>query len=218
MALCALMMTGCLTPPKPTLFSRSLYHMRTLKHRLSSDCRNCNNDEECEQCTKCKPCPPDVISDKFNNYNSLMDGINVHHTAECCAYETLTAYRKTTNECLSKEFEDGFVQAYLDIADGYSGETPAVPSAKYWHAMYRTPEGHALVQQWFEGYRYGAINAAQDGIGRHTVATSVRTPDDYGPFEHIGYQQNQYQPIGSQQESCQQGHCQPTQWNNNGQY
>ncbi len=196
-ALCVLLLAGCTTPPKPTWFSRSLYKMRTLKHRLSAGCKHHDGeDDECDQCSRCKPSRPDIISAKTDHYSSMMDGMNTHKTAEHCAYTTLKAYRKKTNECLTEEFEEGFVQAYLDIADGYSGETPAIPSPKYWHAIYRTPEGNARVQHWFEGYRYGAINATQDGLAGNKVGTSVGT-DDYAPIEQAVYPQQETIPLNT---------------------
>lgn len=133
---------------------------------------NCE-DEGCEGCTRCKPCRPDPVSHATHHYSPLMDKLNSKHSAEHCAFETLKAYRKETGEDLSCEFEDGFVQAYLDLADGYSGATPAVPSPHYWHARYRIPEGQARVQRWFEGYEIGVLNAEQDGVGHHKIPTPM---------------------------------------------
>jgi len=180
--------TGCTTPPRASALSLALYKVQTLPERIANNCCEEDGSEDCEGCTRCKPHPPDLYAKLSHRYSATMDKINTKKSAEVCAFETLQAYRKQTGECLSQEFEDGFVQSYIDLADGYSGETPAVPSPYYWHARYRVPEGQARVQDWFEGYRMGALNAEQDGIGHNKIAIPMGEVQDislnYQPVSH----------------------------------
>lgn len=79
-----------------------------------------------------------------------------------------------TGERYSSHFKDGFEQAYLDIANGYSGNVPAVPPRKYWTAYYRTPPGRERANQWFEGYQLGGEQARQNGFDQlNGIATSA---------------------------------------------
>lgn len=59
----------------------------------------------------------------------------------------------------SCDYRRGFEQAYVDVALGASGKAPAVPPAMYWQAGFRTPEGHARVDEWYHGYCDGAQHA-----------------------------------------------------------
>lgn len=63
------------------------------------------------------------------------------------------------------DFAAGFKQAYVDVASGGNGCPPVLPPRSYWTVDYASPEGHRRTQTWFEGYKYGATVAEQDGIG-----------------------------------------------------
>ena len=66
-----------------------------------------------------------------------------------------------TSDCPtpSCDYRRGFEQAYVDVALGSSGQAPPVPPAMYWQAGFRTPEGHAKVDDWYRGYCDGAQHA-----------------------------------------------------------
>ena len=57
------------------------------------------------------------------------------------------------------DFQDGYRQAFIDIALGGRGQVPAVPPERYWSTCYRTAEGHQLAQHWFAGYAAGGARA-----------------------------------------------------------
>lgn len=110
--------------------------------------------------------PPDGIRDRKAVNHAAIEAAN-QALSESCGSE------------MSRDFEQGFQTAFLDIANGGSGALPAVPPPRYWTAAYRTTWGHHKAREWFEGYQAGA-NAAKCGALREaqTVPTSVyRTCD-----------------------------------------
>lgn len=69
------------------------------------------------------------------------------------------------NQPYAKEFKDGFVQGYIEVAQGGNGCTPAIAPSQYWGWKYQSTHGHAAVSAWFAGYPMGARAAEQDGVG-----------------------------------------------------
>lgn len=63
------------------------------------------------------------------------------------------------------DFGRGFKQGYFDVASGGNGCPPMLPPKHYWSVKYASPKGHQRTHAFFEGYRYGAIVAEQDGVG-----------------------------------------------------
>ncbi|REJ85948.1 MAG: hypothetical protein DWQ34_28015 [Planctomycetota bacterium] len=57
------------------------------------------------------------------------------------------------------DFRSGYVQAYVDVAVGGSGEVPPVPPERYWKSCRRDPEGHREAADWFAGYAAGSQRA-----------------------------------------------------------
>ncbi len=105
-------------------------------------------------------------------YMPKSDGLVTKWTARKCAYEDLKQLRKNCGK-VSKDFEDGFQQAYLDQAMGRPSATPPVPASKYWNAYYRSCAGTDAVAEWFEGYRMGLEIGGQGGVSRfNRVASS----------------------------------------------
>ena len=91
-----------------------------------------------------------------------------------CGHKALRNLKRITDERYSWHFKSGFRRAYKDIAQGYSGASPAVPPEKYWAAHYRTPKGHEKANQWFEGYQVGAEQAHQSGfVDLNRIGTSA---------------------------------------------
>jgi len=64
-----------------------------------------------------------------------------------------------------REFKDGFISGYLDIAGGGTGCTPSIAPSRYWGWAYQTPYGQSAVNAFFQGFPYGAKAAEEDGIG-----------------------------------------------------
>lgn len=76
-----------------------------------------------------------------------------------------------------EDFGKGFRQAYFDVAGGTNGCPPVLPPREYWTVNFVNPLGHRRVHAWYEGYKYGATVAEQDGIGIWlTVPTGKASP------------------------------------------
>lgn len=126
-------------------------------------------------------CAPDSHG-SVRSFCPWLDNQAFCHSAEECAEQALEELEDQTGREFSSDFEDGFEEAYRDIAQGGSGVTPPVPPEKYWSASFRTPEGHARAQDWFAGYRAGAENAHYDGLGEFNyvpTSASFRPREDY---------------------------------------
>lgn len=63
------------------------------------------------------------------------------------------------------DFGLGFQEGYFDVASGGNGCPPLLPPKRYWTANLANPLGHRRTHAWFEGYKYGALVAEQDGVG-----------------------------------------------------
>lgn len=79
---------------------------------------------------------------------------------------------------VSSDFEFGFQQAFIDIANGGSGALPTVPPPRYWSAPYRTSWGHDKARDWFAGYQAGA-NSAKCGALQEAQAAPTTTVPRY---------------------------------------
>ena len=62
-------------------------------------------------------------------------------------------------------FARGFKAGYGDILDGGSGCQPTLPPQCYWKPDFQTPDGHCMINGWFDGFSHGALAAKQDGYG-----------------------------------------------------
>lgn len=80
------------------------------------------------------------------------------------------------------EFHDGFLDGYIDYLDrGGDAQPPAVPPPKYTHHQkYFTPEGHALIRDYFLGFKYGVDVAIATGQ-RQYLTVPVLLPETGGP-------------------------------------
>lgn len=65
----------------------------------------------------------------------------------------------------TEDFGRGFREGYYDVAMGGNGCPPVIPPRRYWSVKYASPRGHQQTHAWFEGFRYGAVVAEQDGVG-----------------------------------------------------
>lgn len=82
------------------------------------------------------------------------------------------------------EFEDGFQDGYIDyLQHGGVPRPPVVPPLKYRRSKYLTPEGQALVKEYFQGFQYGADVAAASGKREYlTVPLLVPAPPPMTPL------------------------------------
>jgi hypothetical protein len=93
-----------------------------------------------------------------NVYCDLIDRIRVRHSAEHAAAKALRETHGRFSH-LSCHYEQGFEQAYIDLAEGGDGSLPAIAPERYWHCTYRSPSGQALADEWFAGYEAGVASA-----------------------------------------------------------
>ncbi len=77
---------------------------------------------------------------------------------------------------VSSDFEFGFQQAFIDIANGGSGALPTVPPPRYWTAPYRTSWGHDKARDWFAGYQAGANSAKCGALEEAQAAPTTTVP------------------------------------------
>jgi hypothetical protein len=67
------------------------------------------------------------------------------------------------------DFAHGFKTGYVEyLKAGGTGLPPPLPPRHYWGFKYQSPEGHQAIEQWFAGYRAGALAAKTSG-GRELV-------------------------------------------------
>lgn len=92
----------------------------------------------------------------FGPPDGIRDHVSVKKAAIKAANQSLSAQ---DGGGLSRDFQFGYQQAYIDIANGGSGALPAVPPSRYWAAPYRTTWGHHKARDWFIGYEAGATSA-----------------------------------------------------------
>jgi hypothetical protein len=138
-AVAALIFGGCASEP-PGVIGRP-FRAVTAAGASVTDCLHGNGYWTCS--------PP---------YLRKMDECVTEHTARADAKRVLHATKcgNTRHTC---DFANGFEQAFVDIANGGSGQVPAVAPRQYWSRPFRTPEGRAVAQAWFDGYAAGAQQA-----------------------------------------------------------
>jgi hypothetical protein len=64
-----------------------------------------------------------------------------------------------------REFKDGFIQGYMEVAGGGNGCTPAMAPSAYWGWQYQSANGQSAINAWFQGFPQGARAAEEDGVG-----------------------------------------------------
>ena len=76
----------------------------------------------------------------------------------------------------SDDFREGFLSGFTYfVKRGGDGEPPPVPPSSYWKESYRSPEGHACVENWFAGYRLGT-QVAKEGRYRERQVVTLSRP------------------------------------------
>lgn len=129
--------------------------------------RSCGGCGCCEECRADRSCCG-------KDYVRSLDEKHVERAARKCAEDAFERLEDSSRREYSSDFEDGFEQAYVDIADGHPPALPAIPPEKYWMGHFRSCEGKAEAHQWFAGYQAGINSAVSCGLPSHTrVATSL---------------------------------------------
>ena len=62
-------------------------------------------------------------------------------------------------------FKAGFIDGYIDVAEGGDGCTPPFAPREYWGWRYQNAGGRNAVGSWFAGYPLGVQAAEEDGLG-----------------------------------------------------
>lgn len=122
-------------------------------------------------------------------------------------------FRKRGNLKFMKDFEAGFLQGYIDVANGSDGCVPAIAPPKYWGWRYQSDIGQQGVNAWYAGYPLGVKAAEQDGVGnwgtirpiglQSAMANSmvfmpqpVEGGEAANPFDDTGAEPYPYENIG----------------------
>jgi len=92
-----------------------------------------------------------------HHYCGKWDYWQTRHWARKAACRDIAKLKK--NRCMNCDYRKGFEQAYVDVAMGADGKTPALAPAQYWKEHNRTPNGHAGARDWFNGYAAGSARA-----------------------------------------------------------
>jgi hypothetical protein len=112
-----------------------------------------------------------------------------HHYCRClddwvAAHEARKRASTSLQDCFpvkpSRDFRNGYRQAFVDRALGGNGAMPAIPPERYWTTCYRTLGGHQLAQEWFAGYAAGSAQAAA-ACRYHVNHVAFAVPDTAGP-------------------------------------
>ncbi len=117
---------------------------------------------------QCQPSPYLTCS----KYLPFMDRWTSSAMAKRCADRYLLRQQIQTRTWISKHYKSGFRDAFQDVANGESGEVPAVPPPKYWNTHYRTEKGKRCVELYFDGYRTGSALAASEMTTMKTIGAS----------------------------------------------
>lgn len=117
---------------------------------------------------QCQPSPYLTCS----KYLPFMDKWTSSAMAKRCADRYLLRQQIQTRTWISKHYKAGFRDAFQDVANGESGEVPAVPPPKYWNTHYRTEKGKQCVERYFDGYRSGSALAAAEMTTMKTIGAS----------------------------------------------
>ena len=97
------------------------------------------------------------------------------HILAGCAWDE---YRQNNPDMdASYHFECGFRTGFVDHLEVGATEPPVVPPRKYWKVTYQTPQGHEAINDWFSGYRFGVIAAADSGF-RELVTIPLSIPPE----------------------------------------
>ena len=96
-----------------------------------------------------------------------------HHRAE----EAWRLLSEGSHHSFSEDFGDGFVAGYADYLNyGGHGEPPAVPPFRYRTVKYQTPDGVEAINQWYEGWRHGAVMADPAELATLAGAIAAEIP------------------------------------------
>ena len=77
--------------------------------------------------------------------------------------------RESCDVAYSRHYARGFKTGFVEQLETGLVEPPVLPPREYWKVCYETPEGHRDINDWFDGYRAGAIAAEASGHRQYIV-------------------------------------------------
>jgi hypothetical protein len=104
----------------------------------------------------------------YNLKNKTHQRVDEHHLSKRLRAEAQAAFgevcRQYPGQPFTEEFRDGFTEGYVDYLEhGGLVQPPAAPPPRYRRNDYLSPEGHALIKDYFAGFQYGAEVALATG-------------------------------------------------------
>jgi hypothetical protein len=93
-----------------------------------------------------------------------------HRRLAAAAWHEFTLGAMTSD--YSGDYAIGFQEGFADFLDAGPGNVPALPPRRYWKACYQTPHGHQAILDWYEGFREGALAAADSGYRKFATVPS----------------------------------------------
>lgn len=123
-------------------------------------------------CCGCQTHCPLTRPRQWMCYNRTIDDFFSTKTArEVARLHLAKIYSKTCRP--TRDYQAGFEQAYVDVALGSDGTSPAMPPPPYWKSCHRTVEGHQRSEEWLAGYSAGAEQALVSRGPNNKVMASV---------------------------------------------
>lgn len=97
-------------------------------------------------------------------------------------------YARQSRGKTSSHFNEGFVKAYVDVAQGETSTAPVVAPEQYWNVWHRTEARQAQASEWFEGYKIGAAMAESEGLKEFSAVpvSTVASADGGSTVETAG--------------------------------
>ncbi|MAT16861.1 MAG: hypothetical protein CMJ46_16500 [Planctomyces sp.] len=105
-------------------------------------------------------------------YHDWSNELHVKKLA-CKSYKSRYSYDPSFKH--ARHFERGWKEGYTDVALGGDGNPPTFPPVPYRSFKYRNPEGHQIVDIWFEAYREGANAAISEGVQHFNYLPTSRS-------------------------------------------
>lgn len=86
----------------------------------------------------------------------------------------------------AREYKDGFIQGYMEVATGGNPCIPAIAPSAYAGWEYQCADGHNAINAWFQGFPAGIQAAEEDGVG-HWQAIHIRPQPKPMPLPSTPY-------------------------------
>jgi hypothetical protein len=107
---------------------------------------------------------------------------------EVALFHAQAAWRQVQRDApdhpYSKDYEDGFLEGYVDYLDaGGNGEPPMVPPFRYRLTCFKNEAGVRAVEAWYAGFRQGAAGARASGQ-RELILVPLPGPITAPPQRH----------------------------------